>query len=73
MEVWPENWPAWLLFDRLGGQWRVGPNGAYGLDHNVLFARMARMGLSAEEFDQLDDDIQVMELAALSAMQESQE
>lgn len=73
VDVWPENWDAWTLFRRLRTQWRVGPNGAYGLDHNVLFRRLDRMGLSADDYDQLDDDIRVMELAALLAMQESQE
>jgi hypothetical protein len=73
VEVWPENWPAFTLFTRLGSQWRVGMNGAIGLDHNVLFHRMDRMGLSADDYAQLDDDICVMEQAALSAIRESQE
>ena len=71
VEVWPENWPAWTLFTRLGTQWRVGANGATGLDHNVMFKRLDRMGLSADDYDQMDDDIRVMERAALTAIQES--
>ena len=71
VEVWPENWDAWTLFRRMRTQWRTGPNGAVGLDHNILFKRLDRMGLSDDEYDQLDDDICLMELAALIAMQES--
>lgn len=51
-------------------QWRVGAVGPTGLDYNVLHQRMDRMNLSADEYDQLEADIQVMEYAALAAMNE---
>lgn len=44
--------------------------GATGLDYNVLFQKMDRMGLSAEEYDLLEEDIRMMEFAALAAMNE---
>jgi len=67
-EVWPENWPAFKLFCKLGTQWRVGPAGASGLDYTALLAIMARMALTDDEHDNLFDDIQVLERAALEAM-----
>lgn len=68
IEVWPENWDAILLFDAIGSQWRVGPSGPYGLDYNVLYRKMDRMGLTPERYDELEDQIQIMEDAALEEM-----
>ena len=67
-EVWPENWPAFALFCKLGSQWRVGMNGPTGLDYTPLLALMARMKLSDEDHDELFDDIQTLERAALDVM-----
>ena len=49
-------------------QWRVGMNGPTGLDFNVLYRKMDRMGLSPDEYDQLEADVSVMEAAALDTM-----
>lgn len=40
--------------------------GPTGLNHLVLLARMDRMNLTPEEFDDLDADIRLMESAALA-------
>jgi len=64
--VWPENWRAFQLFVSLETQWRVIPGGYVGLDYNVLYKKMDRLGLSPAEYDQLEEDIQLMELEALS-------
>jgi hypothetical protein len=66
--VWPENWPAFEVFHRLQTQWRVGGVGPTGLDYNVLFVLLDRKRLNDEDFDQFVADIQVMEFAALEAM-----
>lgn len=67
IEVWPENWPVWCLFDRrMRTQWRAGPGGAIGLDYNVLFQLLDWMGLSASERLEMLDDIGVLEDAALA-------
>lgn len=71
IEVWPENWPAWILFCEVGTQWRVGMSGAIGLDYNVLFARMDRHGLSHDDWENRFDDIRHLEAAALTQMHES--
>jgi hypothetical protein len=68
VEVWPENQRAYFLFASLQTQWRVGAGGASGLDFLVAYNRMDRLGLTPEEYDELDQDLQAMELAALAAM-----
>ena len=71
-EVWPENWPAWLLFCRLRTQWRVGMNGATGLVYASVLALIDRQtDLTQRERDELFEDIQSMELAALDEMSKS--
>jgi hypothetical protein len=47
-------------------QWRVGANGAIGLDYNVLFRFLDRMGLSESDYDDMLSDIAVIEDAALA-------
>jgi len=36
VEVWPCNWPAFLLFNRMSTQWRAGAGGAIGLDYSCI-------------------------------------
>jgi hypothetical protein len=69
VEVWPENWPAFKVFSDLRTQWRVsGMGGATGLDYNVLFRKLDRMNLPPDEYDQMEDDIRLMETTALLLM-----
>jgi hypothetical protein len=67
VEVWPENWQAFRLLVDVRTQWR---GAGLGLDYNVLFRKMDRMGLSAAEYDDFEDDIRVMEVEAMAAMRE---
>lgn len=67
-EVWPENWQAYRIFRDLQSQWRVGLSGRTGLDYNVLFRKMDRLGLSPDDYERLEEDVRVMEFAALSVM-----
>ena len=69
VEVWEENTEAFSLFAFLCTQWRVGMAGPTGLDYNVMFHKLDRMGLSPEAYAQMESDIQVMEREALSTMQ----
>jgi hypothetical protein len=68
IEVWEENEQAFLLFQSLQTQWRVGMAGPYGLDMLVAFHRMDRLKLSPDDYAVLESDLRVMEYAALSAM-----
>lgn len=72
-EVWPENWPAFRLFGKLQTQWRAGASGVYGLDYNILYSHLDRMGLSPTDYDDWEEDIRTMEFAALAAMNEKTE
>jgi len=69
VEIWPENVQAYMLFRGLQTQWNLAPmGGPIGLNFVVAYARMDRLGLAAEEYNQLDEDLQAMEAAALEAM-----
>lgn len=69
-EVWPENWSAFKLFCRLQTQWQIGMNGPTGLIYQSVYPLIDRMGLEPEDWDQMLDDIGVLEVAALDAMRE---
>ena len=49
-------------------QWRAGMSGYIGLDYAVMLNLMDRLGLDADAFDELLDDIRVMEAEALKVM-----
>ena len=69
VEIWPENVRAYELFYGLRKQWVLAPmGGPIGLNFLVAYSRIDRMGLTREEYNQLDEDLQVMEDAALEAM-----
>lgn len=59
---------AFNLFNYMRTQWRIGPGGACGLDYVVLHQKMDRLNLSPDDYDDLEGDIQVMEVAALNEM-----
>ena len=68
VEIWPENLPAYDLFAYMRTQWRSAGMGVIGLDYTPLHHKMDRLGLSPAEYDDLEVDIQVMEAAAIGAM-----
>lgn len=68
VEVWPENWPAWCLWQQVRGQWRVGVAGVYALDYVPLFALMERMRLPDDEWRTTFEAIRVIEATAIDEM-----
>jgi hypothetical protein len=75
IEVWPENYATFLIFQRMRNQWNwvsAGMGGAVriGLNMTALPVFTARMNLSDAEYEEMLDDLQLMESAALSAMNE---
>jgi hypothetical protein len=70
VEVWPENWPAYLLFTSLQTQWNVGMGGRAGLKYEALYPLLDRQTDAPEQWQQLFDDVRVMEYAALEQMAE---
>jgi len=71
VKVLPDNELPFNLFLYMSTQWRVGANGATGMDYNVLLHKMDRMKLSEEDYLQLESDMQIMENAALEQMREN--
>jgi hypothetical protein len=64
--VWPQNWDAVMMFNRLQTQWRNGPRGPSGLDYGAaqwLFSLCA----VTQPFTLLED-LQVMENAYLTEL-----
>lgn len=54
-------------------QWRIGMNGATGLDYSSLPAVMDMLGLEGEDRSQAFRDVRVMEREALAVMAEARE
>jgi len=65
VEVWPENWTAWRLFEALQTQWRVGAGGVVGLDYGVLADELRAREIPHEDHDRLRTEVRIMEAAAL--------
>ena len=50
---------------------RVGAHGATGLDYNVVYHKMDRMGLTPSEYDDIEGDVRLMEDAALATIRKN--
>lgn len=64
----PDNEQAYLLFEALSTQWRVGAGGPTGLDYNIMYRMMDRMRLSDEDYQLVELDLQILESHALAEM-----
>ncbi|MBF8674813.1 DUF1799 domain-containing protein [Pseudomonas fulva] len=73
VEVWPDAWPAFRLFDAMGTQWRVGPGGPSGLDYTVIPTAASMLGIKRSDLPDIFPDLRVMEVEALAVMAESME
>lgn len=49
-------------------QWCTGMNGPIGLNYSVMHHRLDRMNLGQDEYDELENEVRIMESAALAAM-----
>ncbi len=68
--MWPDNELSVRVFTAMGTQWRVGPGGATGMDYNALSEIWRRLKVPNSERDAVFEDLQVMEMSALVAMNE---
>lgn len=70
VEVWPENWPSWRLFEEMSGQWLHRGIGGdpVALNYVALYMRMDRLRLDDAAWERLYADVQCMEQAALKQM-----
>lgn len=73
VEVWPDNWPSFLVMDAMGTQWRTGACGATGLDYGVLPNVMKLVGIPAKDRPGVFRDIRVMESEAIAVMAEARD
>lgn len=71
--VWPCNVQATNLFVFLGTQWDVGPNGPYALKYDRMWTKMDRMGISPTEAEKIEEDLRIMEDAALEQMRKDRD
>lgn len=69
--VFPDNWSIVQCFISLRTQWRVGMNGATGLDYNVLpmIFRLHRIPSKAQR--KVLSGLQIMEAETLEVLRES--
>jgi hypothetical protein len=63
------------LFCKVGTQWRTaGASGQLvGLDYGAVYPLMDRMGLSAQRWDELFQDLQTLESEALETRNEARD
>jgi hypothetical protein len=73
VEVWPDNWPSFLVMDSMGTQWRTGAGGATGLDYGVLPNVMKLVGIPAKDRPRVFQDIRVMESVAIAVMADARD
>ncbi|WP_286913278.1 MULTISPECIES: DUF1799 domain-containing protein [unclassified Pseudomonas] len=73
VEVWPDAWPAFCLFEALGTQWRLGPGGPSGLDYTAILGTAKMIGLKRGELSEAFNDLRTMENEALAVMAEAAE
>ncbi|QJQ23342.1 DUF1799 domain-containing protein [Pseudomonas sp. SK] len=73
VEVWPDAWSAFRLFDALGTQWRVSSGGPSGLDYTAIPATASMLGIKRRNLTDIFPDLRVMEVEALAVMAESME
>jgi len=68
IEVFEENWPSVLMWCRLQTQWRTSMGGVIGLDYGAV-AWVFRL-YEVEDQRSMLEDLQVMEAAAMAALNE---
>lgn len=73
VDVYPDNWDTFMLFDAMSTQWRTGGVGATGLDYNVIPLVAKSIGLNKKEVVEILPFLRVMEAEALRVMIENRE
>ena len=70
--MWEENWDTLMMFLRMQTQWTVTMGGYVGLKYEVLLGASGLMSLyDVENPREMLEDLQVMEAAALSELNNS--
>lgn len=72
LEVWPDNEQALALFQKVGTRWRYPAMGGtpIGLQWEAIYPLMARLELAGPDWDDLQEAVMVLEIAAIDTMRE---
>lgn len=70
VKVLPCNWPAFRVFHAMSTQWHAGMGGPTGLIYSALPEMWKRLHIPPAERDDVFEDLQTLELAALAVMHE---
>lgn len=68
IDVLPDNWKTFVLFDSMSTQWRVGGIGATGLDYSVIPLVAKSLGFKRKDISEILPYLRVMEAEALTVM-----
>jgi hypothetical protein len=71
VDIWPDNLPAVNVFIAMSTQWRVGVNGATGLDYSVMPAVFRLVGVPRALWPDTFECLRVMEGEAMRTMGEN--
>lgn len=66
VEVVPDVWESYLVFSAMSTQWRIGMNGATGLDYSVIPNVLELLNIKNKAA--VFDDLRIMEIKALELM-----
>lgn len=67
-EIWPDNWPAFTVFEAMSTQWRTGACGATGMDYTSIRDVAGFLGLTRVQTTDIFPDLRIMEAEALRVM-----
>ncbi len=70
VEVMPDVWPVFSLFEAMTTQWRAGMAGPTGLDYNAIPVTARMLGIKQRQARESFYDLRVMEAEALRVMRE---
>lgn len=70
VEVWPDNWTVFTIFEDLSTQWLAGPGGPIGLNYGSIKPVLGFRGIKRNQRRAIFDDLRIMETAALKQMTE---
>lgn len=74
IKVFPQNIQSINVFIALGTQWLVGPGGPYGLNYQTLYHKLDRdKNLSDSDKERIEEDMRVLEDAALEQMRKDKD
>lgn len=68
--VWPDNLPAVNAFIAMSTQWRIGMNGATGLDYGVIPTVLRLASIARPDWPDTFDALRILEDEALKVIRE---